>query len=185
MLKIHKGVVWMIIATLFFALMGTFVKIGSHFFSETELVFYRSFFSLIFILMIAKINKIHLKTNYIKLHFFRSFVGFLSLLGFFYAISELPLSTAISLNYTSPLFLGLLIPFVLKRKVNKWLFSFVCVGFLGIFFLLKPSFDNQNYFAGLIGLGSGIGAALAYLFMTQLGQLKEPDIRTVFYFTFN
>jgi len=173
----------MIIATLFFALMGTFVKIGANSFSETELVFYRSFISLIFIILIAKINKINLKTSYIKLHLLRSFVGFLSLLAFFYAISELPLSTAISLNYTSPLFLGLLIPLILKRRLSIWLFGIIFIGFIGVFFLLNPTFGTQNYFAGFIGLASGIGAAFAYLFMTQLGQLKEPDIRTVFYFT--
>ncbi len=34
-----------------------------------------------------------------------------------------------------------------------------------------------------MGLLSGIGAALAYVHVRQLGQLNEPDWRTVFYFT--
>tara|TARA_B110000238_G_scaffold189403_1_gene221473 strand:- start:770 stop:1396 length:627 start_codon:yes stop_codon:yes gene_type:complete len=110
-------------------------------------------------------------------------IGFISLLFFFYAINHLPLSTAISLNYTSPLFLGLLMPLILRRKVKKWLFLAVTIGFLGVFFILKPTFENHNYFAGLIGLISGLGAAIAYLFVTQLGQLKEPVLRTIFYFT--
>ena len=46
----------------------------------------------------------------------------------------------------------------------------------------NTDFENQNYFAGLIGLISGLGAAMAYLFVTQLGQLKEPVLRTIFYF---
>jgi drug/metabolite transporter (DMT)-like permease len=57
------------------------------------------------------------------------------------------------------------------------------VGFIGVFFTLKPTIDNQSYLAGFIGLTSGFGAAMAYLFVTQLAQLKEPDIRIVFYFT--
>ena len=179
----HKGVLWMIIATSFFAIMGTFVKIGSEFFSETELVFYRSAISLILVLMLIMKNKVSIKTNYIRLHFLRSITGFLSLLAFFYAINKLPLSSAISLNYTSPLFLGLLLTIILKRKLNKFLFIIICVGFFGTFLLLKPTFINQNYFAGFMGLASGFGAAFAYLYITQLGQLKEPDIRTVFYFT--
>jgi|TARA_B100000780_G_scaffold89205_2_gene61538 drug/metabolite transporter (DMT)-like permease len=179
----HKGVLWMIIATSFFAIMGTFVKIGSEFFSETELVFYRSAISLLLVALLIIRSKTTIKTNYIRLHFLRSITGFLSLLAFFYAISKLPLSSAISLNYTSPLFLSLLITIILKRKLNKFLFSIVCVGFFGTFLLLKPTFVDQNYFAGFMGLVSGFGAAFAYLYITQLGQLKEPDIRTVFYFT--
>ena len=183
MYLIHKGAIWMLIATFFFALMGTFVKLGGENFNSTELVFYRSLISLLIIVSIMRLKKISFASNYIKLHMARSSIGFISLLFFFYAINNLPLSTAISLNYTSPLFLGLLMPLILKRKVKKWLFITVIIGFIGVFFILKPTFENQNYLAGLIGLISGFGAAMAYLFVTQLGQLKEPDLRTIFYFT--
>ena len=183
MYLIHKGAVWMLIATFFFALMGTFVKLGGENFNSTELVFYRSLISLLIIVGIMRLKKISFASSYMKLHMARSSIGFISLLFFFYAINNLPLSTAISLNYTSPLFLGLLMPLILKRKVKKWLFLTVIIGFIGVFFILKPTFENQNYLAGLIGLISGFGAAMAYLFVTQLGQLKEPDLRTIFYFT--
>jgi len=183
MFVFHQGVLWMLIATFFFALMGSFVKLGGENFTPTELVFYRSSISLVFIIAIMKWNNVSYSSNYMKLHLTRSSIGFISLLFFFYAINHLPLSTAISLNYTSPLFLGLLMPLILKRKVKKWLFLAVMIGFLGVFFILKPTFENQNYFSGLIGLISGLGAAMAYLFVTQLGQLKEPVLRTIFYFT--
>ena len=183
MFILHKGVLWMLIATFFFALMGTFVKLGGENFTTTELVFYRSSISLFFIMSIMRWNKVSYSSNYIRLHLTRSSIGFISLLFFFYAIKHLPLSTAISLNYTSPLFLGLLMPLILRRKIKRWLFLTVAIGFIGVFFILKPTFENQNYFAGLVGLISGLGAAMAYLFVTQLGQLKEPDLRTIFYFT--
>ena len=183
MFKLHKGVLWMLIATFFFALMGTFVKLGGENFTSTELVFYRSSISLVIIILIMRWNKINYSSKYIKLHLTRSTIGFISLLFFFYAINRLPLSTAISLNYTSPLFLGLLMPLILNRKIKRWLFLAVVIGFIGVFFILKPTFENHNYFAGFVGLISGFGAAMAYLYVTQLGQLKEPDLRTIFYFT--
>ena len=183
MLKLQKGFLWMLIATLFFSLMGTTVKLGSEYFSPIELVFYRSATSLIFIFFIMNINKVTIKTDYLILHFKRSLVGFISLLLFFYAIGHLPLSTAISLNYTSPLFLGILLPFILNRKLNYKVYAMVLIGFIGVFLILKPTFNDESIYAGVIGLFSGLGAAVAYLYLTQLGQLKEPDIRTVFYFT--
>ena len=182
--QVQNGVIWMIIATFFFAFMGMFVKLGSPFFSEIELVFYRSFISLIFIVIIISNKKISLKTNHKKLHFYRSFVGFLSLLAFFYAISHLPLSTAISLNYTSPLFVALLIPFFLQRRPAFKLCCMLLIGFFGAFLVLKPILIGNDAYVGLIGLLSGFGAGLAYLFMAKLGQANEPDTRVVFYFTF-
>jgi drug/metabolite transporter (DMT)-like permease len=181
--QVQNGVIWMIIATFFFAFMGMFVKLGSPYFSEIELVFYRSFISLIFIILIIVNKKISLKTNFKKLHFYRSFVGFLSLLAFFYAISHLPLSTAISLNYTSPLFVALLITFFLNKKPSFYVCCLLLIGFFGAFLILKPTLIGNSAFAGFIGLLSGFGAGLAYLFMAQLGKVNEPDTRVVFYFT--
>jgi len=170
-------------ATFFFSIMGLTVKLGSLQFSPSELVFYRSSISLIFIFTMMRHSRIKIKTNYLSLHLKRSLTGFVSLLLFFYAIAHLPLGTAISLNYTSPLFVGLLLPFILNRKLNLKTYAYVFIGFIGVFFILKPIFQDQSFFAGLMGLLSGFGAALAYLYITQLGQLREPDIRTVFYFT--
>jgi drug/metabolite transporter (DMT)-like permease len=181
--KLQKGVFWMLTATLFFSIMGLSVKLGSLKFSPSELVFYRSSISLVFIYFLMHLNQIKVQTNYLSLHLKRSITGFVSLILFFYAIAHLPLGTAISLNYTSPLFVGFLLPFVLNRKLNLKIYASIFIGFLGVFCILKPVFQDQSFFAGLMGLLSGFGAALAYLYITQLGQLKEPDIRTVFYFT--
>ena len=183
MIRIHKGVQWMLISTVFFSIMGASVKFGSTNFTPAELVFYRALISLIVVTTIMKITSVNFTSNYLRLHLTRSFVGFISLVLFFYAICYLPLNTAMTLNYTSPIFVGLLMPFILKRKVKANLFFAIVVGFIGIFFTLKPTFDNQSYLAGFLGLVSGFGAAMAYLYVTQLAQLKEPDIRTVFYFT--
>ncbi len=184
MTQVQSGVIWMIIATFSFSFMGMFVKFGGPFFSEVELVFYRSFVSLIIILMLIQNKKISLRTKHKKLHFFRSFIGFLSLIAFFYAISHLPLSTAISLNYTSPLFVALLIPFFLNKKPSPKIYCMLLVGFFGTFLILKPILYGNSIFAGSVGLLSGFGAGLAYLYMAQLGKVNEPEIRVVFYFTF-
>jgi S-adenosylmethionine uptake transporter len=47
---------------------------------------------------------------------------------------------------------------------------------------LRPTIDQNQLFAGVIGLLSGMGAALAYMQVTVLGRLGEPEERTVFYF---
>jgi S-adenosylmethionine uptake transporter len=49
--------------------------------------------------------------------------------------------------------------------------------------VLRPTLDQQQLFAGLVGLLSGITAALAYLQVTSLGRVGEPESRTVFFFS--
>ena len=179
----NLGSLWMLVAALCFAIMGALVKIGAQKFSSPELVFYRSLFGLITIWLYIAINKLPLATPVMGKHMTRALVGFASLVLFFYAIAHLPLATAITLNYTSPLFLAVFMPLLLYEKPGKVLLLALMIGFVGVSLLLKPTFNQENWFAGLMGLLSGLGAALAYVHVKQLGQLNEPDWRTVFYFT--
>lgn len=178
----------MLVAALGFAIMGALVKIGSAKFSSAELVFYRSAFGLLVIYGYIFSRKLPLKTPVMAKQMSRGVVGFISLVLFFYAIAHLPLATAITLNYTSPLFLALFMPFLLRHEhksslSKKGLYIAVVLGFIGVVMLLKPTLNSDDALAGALGLASGIGAALAYVHVKQLGNVNEPDWRTVFYFT--
>lgn len=179
----NLGSLWMLVAALGFAIMGALVKVGAQKFSSAELVFYRSVFGLIVIWLYIYSRKLPLATPVLFKQMSRALVGFVSLVLFFYAIAHLPLATAITLNYTSPLFLAVFTPFLLHEKPKKTLFLTLAIGFIGVMLLLKPSMSHQDWLAGCLGLLSGMGAALAYVHVKQLGKLQEPDWRTVFYFT--
>ena len=178
-----KGMLWIIVATFFFSLMGSFVKLGATHFSSIELVFYRSFISLLFLLIYIVASRKEIKTPHLRKQIDRGVVGFLSLAFFFYAIAHLNLGSAMTLNYTSPIFLGFFLPFISHQKIKKSIFLCTIIGFIGALMILDPHGEWQSWFAGLVGLVSGIGAALAYIHVIQLGKLNEPDWRTVFYFT--
>lgn len=178
-----KGMLWIIVATFFFSLMGSFVKLGATHFSSVELVFYRSFISLLFLLIYVVISQKEIKTPHLRKQIDRGVVGFLSLAFFFYAIAHLNLGSAMTLNYTSPIFLGFFLPLISHHKIKKSILLCTITGFIGTLFILDPHGEWQSWFAGLIGLISGIGAALAYIHVIQLSKLNEPDWRTVFYFT--
>jgi S-adenosylmethionine uptake transporter len=59
----------------------------------------------------------------------------------------------------------------------------VIAGFSGVIMILRPTIEQNQLFAGVIGLLSGLGAALAYMQVTALGRVGEPESRTVFYFS--
>jgi S-adenosylmethionine uptake transporter len=174
----------MLVAGLLFALMGLFVKLGAeHGFSSAELVFYRSFIGLVVIYAIVRQRGLSLHTRHFPSHLYRGLSGFVALMLYFYAIAWLPLATAVTLNYTSPLFLAVLAAWVLKEPVSPRVVGAVVAGFVGVALLLRPSFQSEAVFAGFLGLASGAFASVAYLNVKQLGQLGEPDWRVVFYFT--
>ncbi len=163
--------------------MGSFVKLGATHFSSIELVFYRSSISLLFLLIYIVITQKEIKTPHLRKQIDRGVVSFLSLAFFFYAIANLNLGSAMTLNYTSPIFLGFFLPFITHQKIKKSILLCTIVGFIGALLILDPHDEWQSWFAGLVGLVSGIGAALAYIHVIQLSKLNEPDWRTVFYFT--
>lgn len=179
----NLGSLWMLLAALGFALMGALVKLGATKFSSSELVFYRSLFGLITVSLYLRSQKLSLATPVLFKQMSRALVGFASLVLFFYAIAHLPLATAVTLNYTSPLFLALLSPFLLQEPLKRTLLLALIIGFIGVSLLLKPTLNSGNALAGSLGLLSGLGAAWAYVHVKQLGQQNEPDTRTVFYFT--
>ncbi len=174
---------WMLAAGLLFACMSVFVKLGAAHFSSAELVFYRSVIGIAVIYAITRHQHLPLATRYWRMHMWRSFSGFVALLLYFYAISALPLATAVTLNYTSPLFLALLTTLWLKERAHWPLVLAVILGFAGVVLLLRPTLNQEQFFAGCMGLISGFLAGIAYFNVKQLGEIGEPEWRVVFYFT--
>ncbi|NNM79084.1 MAG: DMT family transporter [Gallionella sp.] len=173
----------MLVAGILFACMGVFVKLGAAHFSHVELVFYRSFFGLIFIYLIMRQQRVTVTTRHWRNHLWRGLSGSVALGLFFYCITVLPLATAVTLNYTAPLFLTILTMLVFKDKLHLPLTIAIGLGFCGVVLLLHPTLQHEQLFAGLLGLISGLLAGIAYLNVKQLGNLGEPATRTVFYFS--
>lgn len=178
---------WMVLASFWFALMALGIKYASHSFGTAELVFYRGVVSVVFMAVVVKAKGSNLRTPVPMMHAWRSVIGVLSLGSWFYAIAHLPLATAMTLNYMSGVWVA---AFVVggallygKPQAQGPLLGTVLMGFVGVVMTLRPTIDQNQLFAGLIGLLSGMGAALAYMQVTALGKVGEPEERTVFYFS--
>ncbi len=185
---------WMVLASLLFASMGVCVKIASGFFNSAELVFYRGLLGMAFMWALARTRGVSLATRYPGMHAWRSVVGVLSLGAWFYAIAHLPLATAMTLNYMSSVWIaaflvgGALLAWNPLKPGNNKMFAqgplvlTVLAGFAGVVMMLRPTIEQNQMFAGLIGLLSGLGAAFAYMQVMALAKVGEPETRTVFYF---
>ena len=178
------GAGWMLVAAFFFALMGLLVKLEGANYSSTELMFYRSITGFLVIFFIALIRQGSLLTQYWRLHIQRSVCGIISLWLYFYGITHLPLATAVTLNYTSPLFLALIMVGVLKEQARAPLIAALSLGFVGVALVLKPHLGPDQWVAGLAGILSGLFAGMVFLNVRAMGEVNEPEWRIVLYFTF-
>ncbi|WP_292977054.1 DMT family transporter [Nitrosomonas sp.] len=174
---------WMLVAGFMFACMGELVKLASAFFSNTELVFYRSLVGVISTFAVMRFYGKPVMTKHWKAHCWRGLAGLSGVLLFFYCILELPLATAISLNSTWPLFLAFLAVIFLKEEFTWLLVVAVVVGFAGVVILLRPTLAEDQWYIALIGAGSGLFGGIAHLHIRQLSEQGESDWRIVFYFT--
>ncbi len=177
------GALWMLAAGFLFGCMGVFVKLGAHYFSNIELVFYRSFIGLLMVYALIRQQGGAIATAHWGGHLWRGISGSIALMLFFYCITVLPLATAVSLNYTSPLFLTLLTMLVFKERFHAPLVFAIALGFAGMVLLLHPTLERDQIIPGLLGLISGFFAGIAMLNVRQLGLQGEPEWRVVFYFS--
>jgi drug/metabolite transporter (DMT)-like permease len=174
---------WMLLASLAFASMGVFIKLGSSQFSVAETVFYRSIVALLFMQFYVSRNGLSLKTAHWRAQVFRSGIGCIAMMTYFTAISLIHLDTAVTLNYTSPLFMALILRFWFREPATRFDSLLLLMGFAGVALLLKPVWGSQPPAGLLTGLMAGFLFSLAGLGVRQLGRLGEAEWRTVYFFS--
>jgi S-adenosylmethionine uptake transporter len=183
---------WMIASSFVFASMGVCVKYASAHFNSAELVFYRGLVGMLFMTLYAHARGTSLRTSrpMLVMHAWRSAIGVTSLSAWFYAIAHLPLATAMTLNYMSSVWIAAFLvggSLMLGRNGRQGpsqgpLVMAILASFAGVVMLLRPAMDQNQTFAGLVGLMSGLGAAFAYMQVMAIARMGEPETRTVFYF---
>ncbi|MEO8123290.1 MAG: DMT family transporter [Burkholderiales bacterium] len=177
----------MVMSSLLFAMMGACVKLASARYAPGEIVLYRGVVGVFAMAGVAHLRGGTLRTTVPAMHFWRSLTGVISLSLWFFAIAELPLATAVTLNYMSSVWMALfLIGGAIAlggARVDPRLILTVLTGFAGVACVLQPAIARDQVWGGLAGLLSGVLAATAYLQVTALGRVGEPDYRVVFYFS--
>ncbi|WP_294638390.1 DMT family transporter [uncultured Aquabacterium sp.] len=182
----------MVTATVLFALMGVCVKMASQTASTGEVVFFRGGVGAVMMGLLAWRTGLSLRTAVPLLHVQRGASGVTALALWFYTLGTLPLSTAVTLNYMSSVWMAVFL--VLQLAWRRWrgqdvptiplpLLGAVVVGFLGVTLVLRPTIERDLWLQGLVGLASGMLSAVAYFQVASLGRAGEPEVRVVFYFS--
>lgn len=175
---------WMIGAGLAFATMGACIKLAAeHHAALGQIVFYRCFVSLVLIYAYLRIRGMSLRTRNWKAHLSRAASGVVAMVTMFAAITLLPLATAITLQYTSPLFVALALLLTGRERPQLMNVVTLAVGFAGVALLLRPIITVSLFSGAALAIASAVATAVSVLNMRLLGELREPSGRTVFYFS--
>lgn len=184
--KKGKGILYVLLAALFFSLMTAFVRLSGDLPTMQKTLFRNLVVAVAaWLMLLSNRQKIEIKKEHMPDLLLRSCFGTAGMICNFYAIDRLNISDANMLNKLSPFFAILMSIFILKEKVSKKEWLVVAVAFIGALFVIKPGFSMEAIPAFIGALG-GFGAGVAYTYVRKLGKsgVRGPVI-VMFFSTFS
>ncbi len=169
----------MLLSVLGFAFMNLMVKFLGRL-PATELVLFRSIISITITAYFLRKRHIPFFGNQKKYLILRGVFGVTALTLFFYTLQELPLGSAITIQYLSPIFTAFFAIFILGEKMFRWQWLFFLISFSGIA-IIKGFDPNVSLPLFLMGVGSAIFSGLAYNCIRKVKDTDHPLV-VVFYF---
>lgn len=175
-----KGITFILLSSLFFALMAATVKFLGDM-PTAEKIFFRNLIGIFIALTLVKKTGSSLVGNNKKLLVLRSLFGLLGIAAYFYALANMKLSDAVILNKMSPFFVMIFASVFLKENITKKQVIALITAACGAILVIRPGFDS-NIFPALIALSSSIVAGMSYTIVRQLRKTDSAPT-VVFYFS--
>ncbi|MBL4892445.1 MAG: DMT family transporter [Rhizobiaceae bacterium] len=184
-----NGIMLKLLATFLLSLMTAIVKYASTTIPTGEIIFSRSFFALIPLMIMALMQgKLRdcVVTHRPWRHVVRASVGVTAMVCWFTALSIMPLPEVTAISFCAPLLIVVMSAVFLKEKVRIYRWTAVFIGFIGVSIILWPRLMASS------GEVAGYGVALtlvAVIFMAIASILirgmtaTETNASIIFYFT--
>jgi len=169
---IDKGILFMLLSSMFASMLGGSSKILSASIPSVEITFFHNLFGVV--LIGYSIYKTPLKQIGGKpwLLLFRGVVGFMAMVLYFYVMPYLPLGEVVTYSKIAPIFVAIFAYIFLKEKLNRWSIFAILLGFLGIVFIAQPTGISFTVY-DILGIFSGVLAGLAYTSIRELGRYYD------------
>lgn len=172
----------MLTSTVLFSLMVLSIRLASAQLHAFEVAFFRSLFGMLAALPLLRLHGVGLlRTTQLPRYVVRCVLGTLAMMCSFWAIANLPLAHAVSLSYSSPLFVTIAAALWLGEQVRARRWSAVVAGFIGVLVIVRPGTAGFSWGSMVAVTGAVISAVVAI----QIKQLTrtEPADRVVIWTT--
>lgn len=169
----------MLQATLFFAVMNVMVKMITNI-PAVEIVFFRSIVSLVLSYGFLKKQKVSVWGHNKPILILRGFAGSIALCSFFITIQNIPLASAITIHYLSPIFTAIIGIYFVKERVHIWQWLFFGISFAGI--MIIQGYDSRvSVGYATLGIVAAFLSGVAYNCIRKLNTTEHPLV-IIFYF---
>ncbi len=177
-----RAALLMLGSTLAFGLMAIAIRYATRDVPTQEVAFFRNAFGLLALLpMLIRPGSAPLRTQQLPRYFLRSAIGLASMLCAFWAIGHLPISQAISLSYSTPLFVTIAAVLWLGETVRLRRWAAVIIGFIGVLIIVRPG--SSSFTPGtLVAVGAAVLSSLVAIQIKQLTRVDSAD--TVVFYTY-
>ena len=177
--NLRQGIIFMLIASFSFALVGACTRILRDSISSVEIVFFRNLIGVLFIAYSVYKQPLKQLGGKPFLLIFRGVIGTIALYTYFYSITKIGLAEAITYQHTYPIFIAIFSIFIAGEGLrrNEWLA--VLLGFAGICFIFIPQMSGgiHSTRSHIIGISNAILTGLAY--MSIRGLSSYYDARSI------
>lgn len=176
---ISVGVRSMFLSTFAFFLANVCVKQVSHL-PAMEIVFFRCLTGVAFCYWGLRRAEASVVGSNHKILALRGIFGTIALYFFFVTVQNIPLASAMTIQYLSPIFTAIIAIFLLKEKVSLPQWAFYAIAFTGVLFI--EQFDARvSPFYLALGVISAFGSGMAYNLVRSLKEREHP-LTVVFHF---
>jgi drug/metabolite transporter (DMT)-like permease len=163
-----------------FGLMAIVLRLATKQVSAIEAAFFRSLFGLAFSLpLLIKPGLALLRTTNFHLYLMRGLFGALAMLTGFWALAHLPLSQAVSIQYSTPLFVTILAVLMLGEVVRLRRWTAVVTGFAGVLIIMRPT-SAQFSVDTAAALASAAFSAGSYISIKFLSRSEPADAVVIY-----
>lgn len=182
-LRPRAAMAWMLLAVLCFALMDAAMKWLAPHYSAFQVATIRALAALPLILAwIVATRRVHtLWRVHWPLHLLRGVLSLGMIAGFVYGLARMPMSTAYSIVFVSPLMVSALAVPLLGERVGRRRWIAIGIGLAGVLVVLRPGGSGVGTLAGLAVLLSTTCYALASITVRVLAQRDSAE-SLVFWF---
>jgi drug/metabolite transporter (DMT)-like permease len=167
-----EGVRAMFLSTLAFSLANVLVKQVSHI-PAMEVVFFRTTIASTFCIIGLYRAKADWRGSNRALLLARGIFGTTALFFFFITLQNIPLASAMTIQYLSPIFTSIIAIFVLNEKVRSMQWVFYAIAFSGVLLIEQMDARISPFFL-IIGIISAFCSGVAYNLVRSLRGREHP-----------
>jgi drug/metabolite transporter (DMT)-like permease len=112
-------------------------------------------------------------------HVARNLIHYAAQLGWFFALTLIPLGQVVSIEFTMPIWTAILAASFLGERMTAWKISAIVLGVVGVVVIVRPATGEINP-GQLIALGAAVGFGISVAMMKSLTR-TETTLAIIFW----